>query len=142
MGPGQHAHLTVDRPQVLVRTAVDPLLFLKNTFPKRFLLDVIERLVDRELVRLRVFFQDCGFDLFAQPFDRFRACDFTLGVKSAFDSVPRNSIGNIQQLLAHMEQRHFSLWFSNLCAQLFLNSNHLARMAMGEFERFDEFRFR
>ena len=53
----QHADFAGDLPQILISAAVHAFLFFENTFAESFLLHVIERLRDRELVGFRMFFQ-------------------------------------------------------------------------------------
>ena len=50
MGAREDADFAGDLAQVVVAAAVHTLLLVEDVAPERFLLDVIERLVDRELV--------------------------------------------------------------------------------------------
>src|SRR5438094_5111664 len=52
----QHAQFTRNRSQVLVTAAIDSLCLVQNADAKRFLLELIECLGDRELIRLGQFF--------------------------------------------------------------------------------------
>ena len=92
----QHAHFTRNRSQVLITAAVDSLFLVQNADAKRFLLDVIECLRDRERISLGMFFQDRHLHFFAQRFDCFGAGDFARCVKRAFDSVAGHLVGNFE----------------------------------------------
>ena len=138
----QDADFARDWTQVLITAAVHPLLFVEHTDAEGFLLHVIERLRDRELVGVREFLQDGRFHLFLQGVHRFAAIDFLLVVKRAFDAVAGNLIRHLEDILVHRHQRHFALRFADLGGEFFLDSNHLSRMPVGELECFDKILFR
>ena len=110
----QNADFAGDRAQIMVAAAIDAFLFVENADAKRFFLDVIERLRDRELVGLRIFLQDRRLHFLAQGVDRFAARDFAFGVKRAFDAVAGNAVGDLENLLVHLEQRHLALRLADL----------------------------
>ena len=98
----KHADFATDLPQILITAAVHAFLFFENAFAKRFLLHVIERLRDRERIRLRMLLQDRHLHFFAQRCDGLAARDFAGGVKCAFDFITCYLIGDLQQLRLHI----------------------------------------
>ena len=62
----QNADFAGDLPQILVAAAIHALLLVEHADAERFLLDVIERLGDRELVGLREFLQHRGLHFFLE----------------------------------------------------------------------------
>src|SRR5207237_2257502 len=69
----QYAYFAADRTQICVTSAIDAFLFFQNADAKRFLLNVIERLRDRERISLRIFFQDRRLHFFTQYVHSFGA---------------------------------------------------------------------
>ena len=63
----QHADFAGDLAQIVVAAAVDALLLVENVAAERFLLDVIERLVDREFVRSGNFSSTAAFTSSRKP---------------------------------------------------------------------------
>src|SRR5438477_2965269 len=137
----ENADLARDRAQLLIAPTVDTFLLVQNADAERFLLHVIERLRDRELVGLGMFFQDRHLHFFAERIDCFCPRNFALGVERAFNPIAADSISNLEQILIHLEQRHLALRLANLCGELFLNPDHFARMLMGKVERLHEISF-
>src|SRR5438132_758772 len=58
-----------------------------------------------------------------------------------FNSIARDSISDLQQILIYQEQWHRALRFADLRRELFLDPDHLARMPMRKLERLHEIRF-
>ena len=92
----KHADFASDLPQILITAAVHAFLFFENAFAKRLLLDVIERLRDRERIGLRMFFQDRHLHFFAQRFDGLGASDFARRVERAFNSIAGDLIRDFE----------------------------------------------
>src|SRR5262245_40457182 len=67
---------------------------------------------------------------------------FAFNVKRLFESIAGNLARDIHQLLVHVEQLSFALWFTYSRGQVFLRLNHLTRMVMRELECFCKFSFR
>ena len=103
---------------------------------------MIERLRDRELVRFGMFFQDRRLYFFAQSFDCFCARDLAFGVKRLLDPIARHPVGDFEQVLIHMEQRHLAFRFAYLRGEFLLNANHFAGMSVRELERSHKLDFR
>ena len=138
----QHADFAGDRTQILITAAVHALLFVEHADAEGFLLHVIERLRDRELVGLGKFLQHRRFHFFLQRVHRFAALDFLLVVERAFDAIARDLIGHFEDFLVHRHQRHLAFRFADFRREFLLDPNHFARMSMRELERLDEIRFR
>ena len=132
----------VDRAQILIAAAVHALLFVEHADAESFLLHVIERLRDRELVGLGEFLEHRRFHFFVQRVDRFAAVNLLLVVERAFDAIARDLIGDFEDLLVHRHQRHLAFRFADLRREFFLDADHFLRVSMREFERLDEIRFR
>ncbi len=96
---------------------------------------MIERLGDGELVRFGMFFQDGRLYFFAQSIDCFSARDLALGIKRLLDPIACHPVGDFEQVLIHLEQRHLAFRFAYLRGELLLNANHLARMSVCELKR-------
>ena len=78
-----------------------------------FFCDVIERLRDRELVGLGKFLEHRRLHFLSQSVDRFAARDFAFGVERAFDAIAGHLVGDLEDLLIHVEQRHFAFRFAD-----------------------------
>src|SRR5437762_2682762 len=76
----ENADLARDRAQLLIAAAIDTFLLVQNADAERFLLHVIERLRDRELVGLGMFFQDRHIHFFAERIDCSCTSNYALGV--------------------------------------------------------------
>ena len=66
MGAREDADFARDLAQVLVAAAIHALLLVEDADAEGLFLHVIERLVDRELVRFREFFEHCRLHFVAQ----------------------------------------------------------------------------
>ena len=73
---------------------------------------------------------------------RLGACNFTLSIECALNAIAGDLIRDFKQLRFDVQQRHLPFGLANLCRQLLLCANHLARVSVSEFQRFQEFRFR
>ena len=138
----EDADFAGDLAQIVVAAAVDALLLVEDVAAERFFLDVIERLVDRELVRVRKFFEHGRLHFVAQTVDRFAARDFAFGVERGFDPIAGDAVGDFENLRLHFQQRHLAFRLADLRREFLLDANHFARVPMGELERLDEFVFR
>ena len=131
VGAREHTDFAGDLAQIVVAAAVDALLLVENIAPERLLLDVIERLVDRELVRVRELLEHGRFHFVAQAADRFAARDFAFGVKRGFDPIAGHAVGDFEDLRLHFHQRHFALRLADLSGELLLNADHFPRVIRG-----------
>ena len=122
----EDADFAGDLAQIVVAAAVDALLLVEDAAAERLLLDVIERLVDREFVRVRELLEDGGFHFFAQTVDGFAAGDFAFGVERGFDPVARDAVGDFENLRLHFHQRHLALRLADLRGEFFLDADHFA----------------
>src|SRR5205085_521671 len=99
MGPREHTDFACDRTQVLITTAVHPLLFVEDADAKSFFLDVIESLRDGELVCIGELLEDGRLHLFLERVYRFAAVHLFLVVESAFNSVAGDLIRDFEDVL-------------------------------------------
>ena len=125
-----------------ITATVNPLLLIEDVAPEGFLLDVIKRLVDREFVRFRKFFEHCRFHFVAQTANRFAPRHFTLGIERSFDPIACQTVRDLEDFRLHFEQRHFALRFADLSRELLLDANHFAGVPVRKLERLDELIFR
>ena len=137
----QHADFAGDLAQIVVAAAVDALLLVENVAAERFLLDVIERLVDRELVGLREFLRAPPSSLRrASALTALLARDFAFGVERGFDAIARHAVGDFENLADSLRISGISRFGLPTCAASSFWTRIISlRVILREFERLDEF---
>ena len=138
----QHADFAGDLAQIVVAAAVDALLLVEDADRGRLLLDVIERLVDRELVRLRKFFEDRRLHFVVQTRRPLCSARLCLRCKARLRCDRRRRGRRFRGSPVHFQQRHLALRLADLRREFLLDPDHFARVPMGELERLDELVFR
>ena len=138
MGAREDSDLAGDLAQVVIAAAVNPLLLVENVAAEGFLLDVIKRLVDREFIGFREFFEHCRLHFVAQTADRLAPCHFALGIERGFDPTARHAVRDLEDFRLHFEQRHFALRLADLGREFLLDADHFAGVTVSKFKRLDE----
>ena len=138
MGAREDADFARDLAQVVVAAAIDPLLLVENVAAEGLFLHIIKRLVDREFVRFREFFDHCRLHFVAQTAHRFAPRHFAFGIERGFDPIARHAVRDLEDFRLHFEQRHFALRLADLGREFLLDADHFAGVPMRKFERLDE----
>ena len=131
---GEQAHLAGKGADVMQPASVAALLLVEDADPECFFLQVVERLGDLELRSGREFFQNRGFHFLAEGVHGLAAGDFARRVDGGFDAVAGDMVGDLENRVGDLEERHRALGFADLRGELALGGDNQLHALAGEIQ--------